>query len=73
MSYALHEVLEVHEIAAFKTICLTKAKTMQLLVSDPELKALMQLDADLAASQLQQLGSILNKAKEQDFTYEPHH
>lgn len=36
--YALHEVLEVHEIAAFKTVCMTKSKTMQALVTDPELK-----------------------------------
>lgn len=25
-NYALHEMLEVHEIAAFKTVCLTKSK-----------------------------------------------
>ncbi|AIQ62175.1 Spore coat protein F precursor [compost metagenome] len=73
MSYAFHEVLDVHEITAFKTICLTKAKTMQMLVSDPQLKSLMQLDAEISASQLQELGSIIKKAKEQEFTYEPYH
>lgn len=73
MNYALHEVLEVHEVAAFKTICLTKAKTMQMLVSDPRLKSLMQLDADRSAGQLQALSSILTKAKEQEIRYEPHH
>lgn len=73
MSYALHEVLEVHELAAFKTNCLTKSKTMQMLVSDPRLKELMQMDADLTSRQLQELGAILTKAKEEITTYEPHH
>lgn len=73
MSYALHEVLEIHEIVAFKTLCLTKAKTMQMLVSDTELKAIMQMDSELATRQLQDLGHILKQAKEQNITYEPHH
>lgn len=73
MSYALHEVLEVHEIATFKTNCLTKSKTMQMLVSDPKLKELMQMDAALTSTQLQELGTILTKAKEEITTYEPHH
>lgn len=38
MEYALHEVLEVQEMTAFKTLCLTKSKTMKALVSDPKLK-----------------------------------
>lgn len=73
MSYALHEVLEVHELATFKTNCLTKSKTMQMLVSDPRLKELMQMDAELTSTQLQELGTILTKAKEEITTYEPHH
>lgn len=73
MSYALHEVLEVHELATFKTNCLTKSKTMQMLVSDPRLKELMQMDAELTSTQLQELGAILTKAKEDRTAYEPHH
>lgn len=73
MTYALHEVLEVHEIVTFKTICLTKSKTMQMLVSDPQLKSLMQLDVERSANQLQELGNILKEAKEQEICYEPHH
>lgn len=60
--YALHEVLEVHEIAAFKTVCLTKSKTMQALVTDPELKQILQQDAILSQQQLQELGGVLTKA-----------
>lgn len=65
MRYALHETLEVHEIAAFKAVCLTKSKTMQGLVSDPALKQLMQQDVAVSSRQLQELGSILAKANQQ--------
>jgi similar to spore coat protein len=61
MTYALHETLEIHEIAAFKTVCLTKSKTMQGLVSDPALKQILQLDVDLSTRQLQELGAILSQ------------
>ncbi|KRE43200.1 hypothetical protein [Paenibacillus sp. Soil724D2] len=62
MPYALHETLEVHEIAAFKTVCLTKAKTMKLLVTDPTLKEILLQDVELSTRQLQELGAILTKA-----------
>ncbi|MEC0258631.1 hypothetical protein PAEVO_16180 [Paenibacillus sp. GM2FR] len=61
-TYALHEMLEVHEIAAFKTVCMTKSKTMQALVTDPELKQILQQDATLSQQQLQELGGVLSKA-----------
>ncbi|MBB3111022.1 ferritin-like metal-binding protein YciE [Paenibacillus phyllosphaerae] len=59
MKSALHETLEVHELAAFKTICLTTSKTMRALVSDPELKDIMQQDVELTHVQLQELNSVL--------------
>lgn len=64
MNYTLHEVLEVHEIAAFKTVCLTKSKTMKALVSDQQLKDFMQQDVDIATRQLKELASILSNAKQ---------
>lgn len=64
MNYALHEVLEVHEMAAFKTNCLTNAKTMRALVSDPVLKDIMQQDIDVSTIQLQEYASILSNAKQ---------
>lgn len=63
MDYALHEVLEVQEMTAFKTVCLTKSKTMKALVSDPQLKAIMQQDVDITTRQLQEFASILSNAK----------
>lgn len=66
MKYALHETLEVHEIAAFKTVCLTKSKTMQKLVSDPALKSLLQRDVLISTRQLQELAAVLNLAGRQE-------
>ncbi|MED1203632.1 hypothetical protein [Heyndrickxia acidicola] len=64
MKYALHEVLEVHEMAAFKTTCLTKSKTMRALVTDQQLKDIMQKDIGLSTKQLQEYASILSNAKQ---------
>lgn len=61
-NYALHEMLEVHEIAAFKTVCLTKSKTMRALVTDPELIEILQHDVQLSQQQLQELSGALSKA-----------
>ncbi|MFD2614923.1 hypothetical protein [Paenibacillus gansuensis] len=63
-TYALHETLEVHEIAAFKTVCLTKSKTMQLLISDPELKQILKDDVQLSTRQLQELGGLLSNTQQ---------
>ncbi|KFF55908.1 hypothetical protein [Bacillus stercoris] len=65
MEYALHEVLEVQEMTAFKTLCLTKSKTMKALVSDPKLKEIMQQDVDITTRQLQEFAAILSNAKQE--------
>lgn len=64
MNYTLHEVLEVQEMAAFKTVCLTKSKTMKALVTDPQLIDIMQQDVDISTRQLQEFASILSNAKQ---------
>lgn len=60
-NYAMHEMLEVHEIAAFKTVCMTKSKTMQALVTDTELLQILQQDVQLSQQQLQELSGVLSK------------
>jgi similar to spore coat protein len=64
MNYALHEVLEVQEMAAFKTNCLTKSKTMRAMVSDPRLKEIMLQDINLSTRQLNEYTSVLSNAKQ---------
>jgi similar to spore coat protein len=61
--YTPHETFEVHEMAAFKTVCLTKSKTMQLLVADKDLKNILQQDAQISTRQLQELNGILSKVR----------
>lgn len=61
-NHTLHEMLEVHEMAEFKTVCMTKSKTMQALVTDPELMQILQQDVQLSQQQLQELGGVLSKA-----------
>lgn len=65
MKFALHETLELHEVSTFKAVCSTKAKTMQILVSDPELKKLMQAEAERSNRQLEELNGLLNRAAEE--------
>jgi hypothetical protein len=60
--FALHETLELSEVSAFKALVLTKAKTMQILVSDPDLKDLMQQEVALATRQLEELDGLLGTA-----------
>ncbi|TJY44562.1 hypothetical protein E5161_00655 [Cohnella pontilimi] len=57
--YGAHETCDLHEITAFKALCLTKSKTMQALVEDPELKALLQTDIEQSTRQLKELDSLL--------------
>ncbi|QEK96520.1 hypothetical protein EXD81_02645 [Bacillus amyloliquefaciens] len=63
MASALHELLEIQEMASFKSLCLTKSKTMKPLVSDPQLKEIMQQDVDTSTRQLQEFASILSDAQ----------
>ncbi|GAA0133999.1 hypothetical protein YSY43_08390 [Paenibacillus sp. YSY-4.3] len=63
-SYALHETLEVHEMTAFKTVCMTKTKLMQALVSDPELKQILEHDVLISTRQLEELNGLLSKSQQ---------
>lgn len=55
MARALHELLEIQEMTSFKSLCLTKSKTMKALVSDPHLKEIMQQDVDTSTSNCRNL------------------
>lgn len=65
LNYAGHETCELHEVTAFKSLCMTKSKTMAALASDPELQALLQADAEVSTRQLQELTGLLTKAVRQ--------
>ena len=59
----LHETLELHEILNFKSVCLTKSKSMQLLVSDENLKALMGKDVEQSYRAIGELQNLLESTE----------
>ncbi|MEM1503423.1 hypothetical protein RG959_08360 [Domibacillus sp. 8LH] len=54
-----HESLELHELVVFKSLCTTKSATMSKLAQDPELKTLLEADAQAGRQHLQQLKQLL--------------
>ncbi|AKF96351.1 hypothetical protein ABE137_25920 [Brevibacillus laterosporus] len=59
---AMHETLDVHEMLTFKNVCCTKSATMQALVSDPDLQALLQQDVQVSKKHIQELQGLLSRA-----------
>ncbi|MGM1022945.1 MAG: hypothetical protein ACQEXV_21145 [Bacillota bacterium] len=55
----VHEKLELHELLTFKTTCLTKSQTMIPLVSDTNLKNILQQDVNGGTQDIQQLKNLL--------------
>jgi similar to spore coat protein len=66
--FAPHEGLELHEILNFKNVCLTKAITMSLLVSDEELKGILQKDADTTKQHIEEIKAFMEKIQATDST-----
>lgn len=62
---AVHETMEIHELLTFKTCCMTKSKTMQTLVSDQELKTMLQQDVQQSTRAINDLQSLLSRAQTQ--------
>ncbi|HYF78426.1 MAG TPA: spore coat protein [Symbiobacteriaceae bacterium] len=59
---APHESMELHELVNFRTIALAKAKLMQGIVFDKELKALMQKDVAQSIQALDDLRALYRHA-----------
>lgn len=60
--FAPHESVELHRILTFKNVCLTKAFTMSALVSDNELKSILQQDITTTERQIKELRGLLEHA-----------
>lgn len=61
-SLALHETVDTHEIINFKTVCLLKAKMMQGIVFNQELKALMEKDVQQNIKDINELQALYETA-----------
>lgn len=54
-----HETIQLHELLTFKNLCLTKDFTMSPLVSDDELKTILQNDCTTTEAHIKELRSFL--------------
>lgn len=59
---APNESMQLLELLTLKNLCLTKSVTMSPLVSDNELKTIMQQDATKTKQHIQELKSLLEKS-----------
>lgn len=60
---APHESIQLHEILTFKNLCLTKSLTMSKLVSDEELKSILNEDATLGEEHIKELKALMEEAR----------
>ncbi|QGU96019.1 hypothetical protein GOM49_13785 [Clostridium bovifaecis] len=56
---APHESIELHELLTFKNLCLTKSITMSPLLSDKELKSILQQDVTTTKRHIEELKELL--------------
>lgn len=61
-SLAAHEAMEVHELLNFKTVSLVKSKMLQGLVTDKDLRSLMQEDVESSIAVINTLQNYLPQA-----------
>lgn len=57
-----NETLQLHEILTFKNTSMTKAVTMSPLVSDNELKTILQQEAATSQKHLEELRDLMKKS-----------
>ncbi|AAK78592.1 spore coat protein CotF [Clostridium acetobutylicum] len=55
----VHETMELHELLTFKNLCLTKTTVMTGLVSDPNLKSILQDDISTTKRQIGELKELI--------------
>jgi similar to spore coat protein len=60
---APHETMETHEIVNFKTVCLLRAKLMQGICFDNDLKRLMEKDVQQSIKDINELLSFYKESQ----------
>lgn len=61
-SIAPHETMQLHELLTFKNLCLTKSITMSPLVSDAELKSILQQDVTTGQQHIKELRGLMEQS-----------
>lgn len=57
---AMHETLELHELMNLKLVCAAKSSTFATIVTDPQLRNLLQQDVQIATQGAHQLSNLLS-------------
>lgn len=57
-----NETMQLHEILTFKNLCLTKSVTMSPLVSDKELKTILQNDVSTSKQHIEELSTLMKRS-----------
>lgn len=57
-----HESIDLHEILTFKNNCLTKSATMSALVSDGELKSILQKDVTTSEQHIREISCAMQQS-----------
>lgn len=60
----LHETMQIHEMLNSKTVGITKAKLIQGLVFDQELRALLDKDVQHSFTAINEMINMITRAKE---------
>lgn len=58
-SIAPHETMQLHELLTFKNVSLTKSIAMSILVTDEELKSILQNDVSTSRQHIKQLSELM--------------
>lgn len=61
MKLAMHETLDLHEILSFKNVCVTKAASMQGMVSCPQLRSFLQQDVQKGQQMIREIQGLLSQ------------
>lgn len=56
---APHETIQLHELLTMKNLCITKSSTMSVLVSDEELKSILQNDVTTSQQHVKELSELM--------------
>lgn len=57
---SMHETLELHELINLKLVCAAKSSTFATVVTDPQLRNLLQQDVQMATQGAHQLSNLLS-------------
>lgn len=60
--FAPNENIQLHELLTFKNLCLTKSFTMSPLVSDDELKTILQQDINKTQQHIKELKGLMDQS-----------